>query len=145
MLGLATGGFLGYMPVAPGSFGAVIGLLAYCVMPLFPWMAVLMGLILFIGFSVWVSQAAEKLLNEKDPGCIIIDEIAGMAVTLFGFPFSIWIGLAGFMVFRFFDILKPFPIGLLEKKLPGGVGVVADDLAAGIIGNLVLRGLLLLT
>jgi len=130
------------MPVAPGSFGAVIGLLIYCVMPLFHWAAVLAGLILFIGFSVWVSGAAERLLKEQDPGCIVIDEIAGMAVTLFGFEFSVWIGLAGFVLFRFFDILKPFPIGFLEKKLPGGAGVVADDVAAGIIGNLVLRGLL---
>ena len=142
---IATAGYIGYVPIAPGTFGAAIGCLIYLVMPFFSLPIVFIGLAGFIVFSAWIAGEAEKILNTKDPGCIIIDEIAGMAVTFFALPCSVYIGVAGFAIFRFFDILKPFPIKWLEKKCPGGFGVVIDDVAAGVISNIVLRILMLVT
>jgi phosphatidylglycerophosphatase A len=94
---------------------------------------------LFIVFAVWIANDAEKLLKKKDPGCIVIDEIAGMAVTLFGLPFNLTTALIGFIIFRILDISKPFPIRALDKRVAGGVGIVIDDVAAGIFANLLLR------
>jgi phosphatidylglycerophosphatase A len=92
-----------------------------------------------------VAGEAEKTLGDKDPGCIVIDEIAGMAVTFFALDFSWAVAIAGFALFRFFDVLKPFPIRYLEKRYGGGFGVVIDDVAAGVISNLVLRVGLMMT
>jgi phosphatidylglycerophosphatase A len=88
---------------------------------------------------MWIANEAEKILKTKDPGCIVIDEIAGMILTLIGLPFNMVMAGAGFMLFRVLDIWKPYPIRFFEKKLPGGVGVVMDDVAAGILSNVVLR------
>jgi len=95
--------------------------------------------LLFIFFAVYIADAAEKLLKQSDPGCIVIDEIAGMMVTLIGLPFNLITVVMGFIIFRILDILKPFPIRNLDKRIPGGLGVVADDVGAGIIANLMLR------
>ena len=98
--------------------------------------------ILIIFFAIWIANAAEKILRKNDPGCIVIDEIAGMVVTLIGLPFNLTTALIGFIIFRFFDILKPFPIRTLDKHLSGGIGVVADDVVAGIFSNVIVRILL---
>ena len=91
------------------------------------------------------SGSAETILDRPDPGCIVIDEIAGFMVALLGIPFSPhWI-VTGFFIFRIMDILKPPPIRYLDKNIPGGTGVVVDDLAAGIYSNLILRGLIMLS
>jgi len=142
--GIATAGYIGYLPFAPGTFGSMIGCLIYPVMACLPITIVLVGLIVFFLLSVSIAGEAEKIFNTKDPGCIVIDEIAGIAVTFFSMPFSLYIGFAGFVLFRFFDILKPYPIKLLEKKCSGGFGVVIDDVIAGIMSNLVLRILLII-
>ncbi len=83
------------------------------------------------------------MLKAKDPGCIVIDEIAGIGVTFLAIPFNIYWAILGFIVFRFFDILKPFPVNYLEKRFTGGLGVVIDDVAAGIMSNIVLQMILL--
>ena len=86
-----------------------------------------------------LAHVAENVLKKRDPGCIVIDEVAGQVVTLIGLPVN-WISLAaGFVVFRGFDILKPFPIRTVERNISGGAGVVLDDVAAGILNNIVLR------
>jgi phosphatidylglycerophosphatase A len=136
---LATGFYIGNIPFAPGTFGTLLGfplcfLLALLKLPL-----ALVCTLLFILIAVWISHIAEKCLEKSDPGCIVIDEIAGMAVTLIGLPFNLTTGLIGFIIFRILDISKPFPIRALEKHLPGGLGVVADDVVAGIMANLLLR------
>ena len=140
---LATGFYVGKIPFAPGSFGSLIGLpLALALAGIPPVWAILCTL-LFTIFSVCVADAAEKILKQNDPGCIVIDEIAGMMVSLTGLPFTPITIAFGFIVFRILDILKPFPIRHLDKRIPGGLGVVADDVAAGVITNLLLRGLLI--
>ena len=138
----ATGCFIGNTPFAPGTFGTILGLplcflLAETELPV----AVFL-IVIFIIFAVLIAHNAEKILKKNDPGCIIIDEIAGIVVTFIGLKFNIISALTGFIIFRFFDILKPFPIRFLEEKVPGGAGVVIDDIMAGIYSNLVLRVLL---
>ena len=136
---LATGFYVGNLPFAPGTFGSLIGLpLSFAIagMSLAPAM---LCILIFSLFAIYIADAAEKLLKQKDPGCIVIDEIAGMTATLIGLPFNLITVVIGFIVFRILDILKPFPIRNLDNRIPGGLGVVADDLAAGIFANLLLR------
>ena len=90
-------------------------------------------------FAIGIASAAEKILKQKDPGQIVIDEIAGLMVTFAGWPFNLKTALAGFIIFRVFDILKPFPIRILDKRVGGGSGIVLDDVLAGVYGNLILR------
>ncbi len=139
VLFLATGFFIGTVPFAPGTFGSIIGLpICYLISRLNILIAVICT-ILFILFAIWMAAVAEKILKRKDAGEIVIDEIAGLIVTLVGLPFTLKTAIAGFIIFRAFDILKPFPIRLLEKKVAGGPGVVLDDVLAGLFGNLILR------
>ncbi len=138
----ATGGYIGYMPVAPGTFGSLLGVGLYWLVSHLPlWQALLLTAALAAG-SVWVAHQAEILFQTQDPGQIVIDEIIGMMVALAALPELPAVWVAGFFLFRFFDILKPFPIGYLEKKCPGGVGIVIDDVIAGVAANLLLRLLL---
>jgi phosphatidylglycerophosphatase A len=139
---LATGGFIGNISFAPGTFGTILGLpLCFLLSKTDLLVAVLLTGV-FIFFAVLVSQEAEKILGKKDPGAIVIDEIAGIVVTLIGLPFNLFFAAAGFIIFRVLDIFKPYPIRLLEKHFSGGAGIVLDDVAAGILSNLVLRTIL---
>ena len=141
ILFISSGGFVGKIPFAPGTFGSVLGLpVCYCLTFVRVRIAVLLTL-LFVAVSIWIADRAEKLLRSKDPGYIVIDEIAGLLVTFLGIPFNLLNGAAGFLIFRIMDILKPFPARMLEKKLPGGAGVVMDDVAAGLYSNLLLRAM----
>jgi phosphatidylglycerophosphatase A len=141
---IATAGYIGRLPLAPGTFGSVIGLLIYFIMPILPQRFILLGLIGFVVFSIWIAGEAEKVLAAKDPGCIVIDEVAGMLVTFFTLPRTVFIGIAGFLTFRLLDILKPFPIRFMEKKCPGGIGVVMDDVIAGLMSNALVHILLII-
>jgi len=136
---LATGCYIGNISFAPGTFGSVLGLpLCFFLSKIDFSIAVLLTLI-FILFAIWIANEAEKILKTEDPGCIVIDEIAGIILTLFGLPFNITSVTLGFLVFRTLDIWKPYPIRLLENKFSGGIGIVLDDVAAGILSNLILR------
>jgi phosphatidylglycerophosphatase A len=86
-----------------------------------------------------MAHEAEIILKAEDPGCIVIDEVAGMLVTLIGLPFNMISVFGGFLIFRILDIWKPYPIRFLERKLSGGVGIVMDDVVAGVLGNIILR------
>ncbi|HUF49152.1 MAG TPA: phosphatidylglycerophosphatase A [Vicinamibacterales bacterium] len=138
---LATSGGAGYVPVAPGTAGSAVGVGIYLlaadrgVVTL----GVLTALITLAG--IWAADRAIVLFSNRDPGPVVIDEVAGQLVALLGTGAD-WTGaLAGFLLFRAFDIIKPWPVGRLEA-LPGGVGIMADDLMAGLYANLVLQVLL---
>ena len=135
----ATGLGIGFLPFFPGTLGSVLALpLCYLLVPIQPFIAG--GIIVIIVLlSMWIAGKAERVLRQKDPGKIVIDEIAGVMVTFIGVPFDLLNVVVGFLIFRIMDILKPYPARLLEKKLPGGVGVVMDDVVAGLYSNFLLR------
>ncbi len=138
--------FSGLFPKAPGTFATL------CAVPLVLGFGALSGpfkMILFVVLTclaVWSSGKTRDLLRDEDPSQVVIDEVVGYGLTMFFLPIS-WEGLMlGFFLFRGFDILKPYPIRLLEKGLAGGMGIVADDLAAGIyagISGMIIRSLFL--
>jgi len=104
-----------------------------------PWPLWLITIIAFALFAWQISDEAEGLFGRKDARCIVIDEIAGLQWSLFLIAPTVSHLLLGFFLFRLFDIVKPFPARLFQDRLPGGLGVVADDLAAGIYANAVLQ------
>jgi phosphatidylglycerophosphatase A len=137
----ATGCFIGNISFAPGTFGSILGLpLCFFLSKINLLIAVFLTVI-FIFFAIWIAQRAEKIVNTEDPGCIVIDEIAGILVTFAGLPFTVISIAFGFLIFRALDIWKPYPISWIERKLSGGAGIVMDDVAAGICSNLLLRSI----
>lgn len=136
---LATVAYLGYFPVAPGTVGSAAGLLLYLIVWWAQSPAVEVGLILVVFvLGVWAGTTAERYFGGIDPGPVIIDEVLGMLVTLAFVPVGLTGALAGFLLFRIFDIAKPFPAGRLER-LHGGLGVMADDAMAAVYANISLR------
>ena len=134
---IATCGGVGYFPVAPGTAGSAIGVglvAALGTLPLPPpWFRVLLILAALSIFLIgaWAATGAEKFLGRKDPGQVVIDEVAGQVLTLVAQPDASWKWLLiAFILFRAFDIIKPFPARQAER-LPGGWGIMMDDMAAG--------------
>jgi phosphatidylglycerophosphatase A len=136
---LATGAHVGRIPFAPGTFGSLVGLPIVYLLSRINWAAAVILTAILVLFSVRVAHLAEHQLKAKDPGCIVIDEIAGMCVTMLAIPLTLSTGLAGFLLFRIFDVIKPPPARQMERRLQGGWGVVMDDVVAGVMANLVLR------
>ena len=140
---LASGAYTGYSPAASGTAGAIVGLLIgyFVLAPI--WMRspdtfVMAFIVVFIA-SCWVAGSAEKIFGEHDSSKIVIDEVLGMIATMFMNPTGwMWL-IAGFVVFRVFDIIKPFPASYFDRRVGGGAGVMLDDLASGIYANLVLQ------
>ena len=136
---LATGFGVGYSPVAPGTLGTLVAIPVYYFgsnisSPIYE-----ITLIGFFFLSVWISENAEIFFGKKDDQRIVIDEIMGFLITMLWVPKTGIFVVIGFFLFRFFDILKPFPIRRVERKLKGGYGVVLDDVIAGVYANIVLQ------
>ena len=136
---IATAGYCGYFPFAPGTVGSAAGLVVY----LLVWWSgspiVEVGLIAALfAAGVWAGTTAERYFGGVDPGPIVVDEVVGMLITLAFIPVGWSAALAGFVLFRIFDVIKPFPAGRLEA-LHGGLGVMADDAMAAVYANLSLR------
>lgn len=128
---LACGFGLGLLPVAPGTFGTLIGIpicLLCLPLSLFWRLPIVFAL---IAFSIYISGRAEEIYQKKDDQRIVIDEIIGFQVTMLPVTITALHLCAGFVLFRIFDILKPFPLKNLQR-MPGGWGVVLDDVGAGI-------------
>jgi phosphatidylglycerophosphatase A len=133
----------GLLPLAPGTWGTLFGLPLVGLMSRLSVFYAGAFLGLFVVLAIWSSHSCREWFQEDDPSEIVIDEVAGLLLALFLLPLS-GVGLfGGFLLFRVFDILKPFPIGRVEK-LRGGFGIVADDLVAGLYANLCLRLILFL-
>ena len=139
---LATGLGLGLIPGAPGTFGALLGIPLAWVFARPGIFINSLSLLAFAALSIWAAGRAEVIFKKHDSQKIVIDEVAGMAVTLFLVPFNHQTAIAGFLLFRFFDIVKLGPVKWADKRLPGGIGVVTDDLLAGVFANISLRLLL---
>jgi phosphatidylglycerophosphatase A len=139
----ATGAYSGFAPVAPGTFGSIVGLVVVWLAfgPLWLYSPALTLVVFAAAFAIacWISGRAEVIFNEHDSSKIVIDEVLGMAATMFGNPLSFPWMLLGFLMFRVFDVVKPFPAGLIDRKVGGGTGVMLDDLAAAIYANIVVQ------
>jgi len=158
-LGIATVG-VGYIPLAPGTWGSAVGVLIYLIFrhfeseilalflhkgfqvsSVYAWAYVINSILLFgvCAIGIWASTRAAELLKTKDPQQVVIDEVMGQLITFLFIPFinSGWLIFTGFLLFRLFDIWKPYPIDVLQD-LPGGLGVCVDDILAGIYAGLCL-------
>ncbi len=135
---LATGCYIGLIPKAPGTFGTLLGIpLSYLFLLLGEY-GYYIATLLFISLSIVIAELYDRTLKEHDHQTIVIDEVAGYLVAFAALPFQVfWVVLA-FLLFRFFDVLKPFPINRLDR-MKGGLGIVLDDLGAGLITNVILQ------
>ena len=129
----------GFSPVASGTVGTVGAIPLYLLMSRLPLPLYLAVTAVFTLVSCWISGAAERVFREQDSGKIVIDEVAGFLVTMTGVTPTWQTVLAGFLLFRFFDIVKPPPARYIDKRMKNGYGVVLDDVAAGIYAGLTLQ------
>jgi len=136
---MATGFGVGYSPVAPGTLGTLVAIPVYYFLSNISSPIYEITLIGFFFLSVWISENAEIFFGKKDDQRIVIDEMMGFLITMLWVPKTMRFIIIGFLLFRFFDILKPFPIRRLERRLKGGFGVVWDDVMAGVYGNIILH------
>ncbi len=133
---VATVAGVGYAPVAPGTCGSIAGLLVWWMLPATPGPALLAIVATFV-VGTWAATEAERHFGRSDPGPVVIDEVLGMLVTLFAHPVGPGGAVAAFLLFRLFDVVKPFPARQFER-LPAGLGIMADDAMAGVYANLAL-------
>jgi phosphatidylglycerophosphatase A len=132
------------VPVAPGTFGSAAGLAVFFAVRSTGSVAVeLAAIVVLFAMGVWSGTVAEHHFGGIDPGPVVLDEVVGMLITLALLPVNMTGAIMGFFIFRVLDVVKPWPSGQFEK-LPGGLGVMADDGMAAIYGNLVMRGLIFL-
>jgi len=138
-IAFATVAGVGYLPIAPGTWGTIAAVplvpLAAAVAP--PWGHVGLLAVVF-ALGVPAAGVAERLLGRKDAKPVVIDEVAGFLVTMLLVPITRWTLLAGFFLFRVFDVVKPYPANRMERH-PGGIGIMADDLVSGVYANLALQ------
>jgi phosphatidylglycerophosphatase A len=138
---IATCAYVGYAPVAPGTFGSAAGLAVYYLVRRQASTRVELAVIAAVlAVGLWAATEAEHYFGGIDPGPVVIDEVVGMLITLALIPVSITGAIVGFLIFRVLDVVKPWPARRLEH-LPGGFGIVLDDVMAGIYGNLIMMGL----
>ncbi|MDO6763039.1 phosphatidylglycerophosphatase A [Agarivorans sp. 1_MG-2023] len=135
----AVGFGSGLAPKAPGTFGTVAAIPVYLLLaPLSSWLYITLVVLSFI-FGVWCCQKASDAMGVHDHGGIVWDEFVGYWITMFMVPLSPLNVLLGFVLFRFFDVLKPWPIKVLDKKVHGGFGIMIDDVLAGVFAAICLQ------
>ncbi len=138
---IASFGYTGYVPIAPGTAGSAAALVVYALVRRSGSQAIEIVVLVAVAIvGTWSASIAERHFGRTDPGQIVIDEVLGMLMTLAFVPLT-WTGVAvGFFVFRALDIVKPFP-GRAAEDLHGGLGVMADDAVCGVYGNILMRAL----
>jgi phosphatidylglycerophosphatase A len=139
ILFISSGAYLGYIPLASGTFGTLWGLLLFYWLSgqwLWTQISILIGSILL---AVFLAGESEKIWKRKDPSRVVVDEIVGYMTAMLGLTFSWKTALAGFFLFRAMDILKPYPIRRIDRHMPGGWGIVLDDVLAGVYCQFLLR------
>lgn len=139
---LAFGFGSGLLPKMPGTFGTLVAIPIFFLLSFLSWYSYLVILLLMIGLGCYLCDVTQRDLQRKDDPRIVWDEICGFLVAMFLIPPSFFFILLGFIVFRFFDIVKPWPIGFLDQRVHGGVGVMLDDLIAGFYTLFILHGIL---
>ncbi len=132
---LATAGGAGYAPVAPGTAGSAVAVGVYLLVREWTFVPMLVLVSAVIVAGIWAGGVAARHFGAEDPGPVVVDEVAGQLIALWGTGPGLTGVVLGFFLFRAFDIVKPWPARQLEA-LPGGLGIMADDLAAGVYANL---------
>jgi phosphatidylglycerophosphatase A len=136
---VASVAYLGYSPLAPGTVGTLAAFAVYWwLVPAGYWVLVVGAVAIAVG--IWAGGVAEKVWQKKDPGRVCVDEFAAYFVAVAFLPKTAAYAVAAFVLSRVFDILKPFPAGR-SQRLPGGWGIMADDVVACVYANLVLQGI----
>ena len=141
---IATGFYSGYLPKAPGTWGSLVGVLLVFLLnalSLQIYLSVVAGLFIVGSF---VAGEAEKILDNRDPGVVVIDEIVGMLITMIAVPVTPLTMALGFILFRVFDIAKPFPVNFFDQHFHGGLGIMLDDVVAGIYSLIIMQLIFLL-
>jgi len=141
---LAFGFGSGLSPWAPGTCGTVVAVLMYVLFPPMHWSVYLLMIVLTFIVGIWLCDKTSKDLGVHDPGGIVWDEFVGYWVTMFMAPAGWQWAVGGFIVFRILDILKPWPIKWFDTQIEGGLGIMLDDVIAGIMGALCLQAVALL-
>lgn len=139
---LAFGFGSGLSPKAPGTMGTLAALPVWYLLAQLPLAGYIAGLLLVIAVGPYLCGKTARDLGVHDHGGIVWDEIAGFLLTMLLVPVSIWTALIGFALFRLFDIVKPWPIGWLDKHVHGGTGIMLDDLVAALYAGVCIHGLL---
>jgi phosphatidylglycerophosphatase A len=134
---LASGFYSGLSPIAPGTAGTLVGVLICLLCLPMPWILRLFFVLALLALSIYIADKAEKIYQTKDDQRIVIDEIIGLQITMLPAAINALNLCVAFVLFRIFDIWKPFPVNHLQG-LPGGWGIVADDVAAGLYAGMVL-------
>ena len=134
-MAIATGAYVGYLGPAPGTLGSLLGLLL--LWPLKPGIVQVLVTLFLSGAAIMVADRAARVIGGQDPSAIVIDEIAGMAVAMLFVPPHLQERVVAFVLFRLLDVVKPFPARQVEQ-FPGGLGIVGDDLIAGLYANVVM-------
>lgn len=138
-LAIATCG-VGYLPLAPGTFGSLVGVGIFWMLVRVNPLVIVVAILAVTFAGIWAGSRIEQLSGRKDPGKVVVDEVAGQMIALFPLTlFTRWSTLAvivSFILFRFFDIVKPYPANRLQD-LHGGMGIMFDDLVAGVYGAIV--------
>ena len=134
--------YTGFFPFAPATFASFVWLAVYLYVPGGAWLSNPVVVLCTVPVAIYLAHEGEKYYG-RDPSCVVIDEFVGMQVTFLAIEPSLLIGAIGFVLFRIFDVLKPFPAGRAER-LPGGLGVVTDDVVAGAYGRLILLAIALI-
>lgn len=140
---IATGFHTGYLPKAPGTWGTLPALPLHLLLIMLEPQIYFIALGSILVLAIVTAGAAEKIIDSKDPGIVVIDEIIGMLIALIGVPAQPVPMISAFILFRIFDIFKPFPVSWADKRLNGGTGIVMDDVIAGIYACAVMQVLLL--
>jgi phosphatidylglycerophosphatase A len=131
-MAIATGFGLGYLPKAPGTWGTLLALPIHYLIVQLPLRGYISAIAIIIVIAILSAGAAEKIMDKPDPGSVVIDEVAGMLIAMIAIPAHPVAWLLAFGLFRLFDILKPFPVNFFDQRFHGGLGIVLDDLMAGL-------------
>lgn len=129
--------YVGFLPLIPGTFGSLAGLCLYYLIK-DNLLSYLVSILILIILGLLLSGEAEKILNKKDARPIVIDEVSGMLLSLVFIPYDFRLVIIAFFIFRLLDTLKPYPAYQLQR-LKGGIGVMSDDIIAGIYTNIILQ------
>lgn len=134
---VATVAYVGYAPIAPGTMGSAVAAAVYWILPELNTSISVATVLFLLLVGIWASSQAEEVYG-RDASRIVIDEFAGFFIAVLFLPKTLVVAILGFFIFRFFDIVKPYPIRLAEN-IKGGIGVMADDVLAGVCTNIVLH------